>query len=95
MTSSCFFLAADANYFPYACLAPRRILDVSGEATPGFILHIGATEADMRVAERLLKGRLRIVDVSAFMAGSGYTFRPSNVATFIRLFADQIPELAG
>lgn len=94
MTTSCYFLAADANYFPYACLAARRILDVSGEATPGFILHVGAVDADMRVADRLLQGRLKIIDVSAFMAGSGYTFRPGSAATFIRLFADKLPEFA-
>ncbi len=95
MPNSCFFLAADANYFPYACLAARRILDVSGDATPGFILHVGARDADMRVAERLLKNRVRIMDVSALFADAGRTFRPSNVGTFVRLFADQLPQFAG
>lgn len=48
----------------------------------------------MRVADRLLKDQIRIVDVTAFMAESGYRFRPGSVATFIRLFADQLPEFA-
>ncbi|MGT2468247.1 hypothetical protein ACVOMV_31095 [Mesorhizobium atlanticum] len=41
MMKSCFFLATDAGYFPYACLTARRILDVS---TPidGFMLYTGA-----------------------------------------------------
>lgn len=94
MTKSCFFVAADANYFPYACLAARRILDVSQETTPGFILHIGASEADRSIADGLLKDRVQIVDVTAFMAESGYRFRPGSMATFIRLFADQFPEFA-
>ena len=94
MTNSCYFLAADAKYFSYACLAARRILDVSGEKTPGFLFHVGASEADMRVADRLLKDQIRIVDVTAFMAESGYRFRPGNIATFIRLFADQLSEFA-
>jgi len=92
VANSCFFLAADANYFPYACLAARRILDVSGDATPGFILHVGARDTDMRVADRLLKNSLRIMDVSALFAQAGHTFRPSNVGTFVRLFADQLPQ---
>ncbi|CDX19544.1 hypothetical protein MPLB_1790018 [Mesorhizobium sp. ORS 3324] len=94
MINSCFFIAADAKYFAYACLAARRILDVSRKTTPGFIMHVGATEDDIGVANRLLKGPVRIVDVTKFMTGSGYRFRPGSVATFIRLFADQFPEFA-
>jgi len=93
MMRPCYFLAADAKYFPYACLAARRILDVSGD-TPGFIVHVGASEADLHVAHRLLDSRLQIVDASVFMTESGHSFRPSNVGTFIRLFADQLPEFA-
>ncbi|PBB34472.1 glycosyltransferase [Mesorhizobium sp. WSM3868] len=94
MTNSCFFLAADAKYFPYACLAARRILDVSRKTTPGFIMHLGANEDDVGIAYRLLKDRVRIVDVTNFMADSGYRFRPGSVATFIRLFADRFSEFA-
>jgi len=94
MTNSCFFLAADAKYFRYACLAARRILDVSRKARPGFIMHVGASHDDIDIADRLLKDRIRIVDVSNFMADSGYRFRPGSVAPFIRLFADRFPEFA-
>ncbi|WP_224544005.1 glycosyltransferase family 8 protein [Mesorhizobium sp. CA16] len=94
MTNSCFFIAADATYFPYACLAARRILDVSKKPTDGFILHLGASDADKSVADRLLKDRIRLVDVTDFMAASGYRFRPGSVATFIRLFVDEFAEFA-
>lgn len=57
-------------------------------------MHIGASESDIAVAGRLLDDRIRIVDVTAFMAGSGYRFRPGSAATFIRLFADLFPEFA-
>ncbi|TIW21253.1 MAG: hypothetical protein E5V65_06490 [Mesorhizobium sp.] len=94
MNNSCFFLAADEKYFPYACLAARRILDVSHKTTPGFIMHVGASKNDIGIADRLLKDRMRVVDVAHYIAGSGCRFRPGNIATFIRLFADQFPEFA-
>ncbi|WJI84284.1 hypothetical protein NLY34_21840 [Mesorhizobium sp. C374B] len=90
--NSCFFLAADGGYFPYACLTARRILDVSAATTPGFILHVDAGDDDMRVARRLLKGQVELVDVSSFMEKVRSGFRDSGIAAFIRLFADQIPE---
>jgi len=92
VASSCFFLATDRGYLPYACLATRRILDVSDPATPGFILHVGLSEDDLRIARRLLKDRIEFVDVSSVMEKVGLRFRESNVGTFIRLFADLIPE---
>ncbi|MER9354361.1 hypothetical protein NKI61_13830 [Mesorhizobium sp. M0514] len=94
MPNSCFFLAADGGYFPYACLAARRILDVSA-TTPGFILHVGASEDDVQVARRLLKDQIALVDVSSFMAKVRSGFRDSGIAAFIRLFADQMPAFEG
>jgi hypothetical protein len=90
--NSCFFLAADGGYFPYACLAARRILDVSTATTPGFILHVGVGDDDMRVGRRLLKDQVELVDVSSFMERVRSGFRDSGIAAFIRLFADQLPQ---
>ncbi|WP_027165634.1 glycosyltransferase [Mesorhizobium sp. WSM3224] len=87
---SCFFLATDAGYFPYACLTARRILDVS---TPidGFLLHTGANEPDLEVARHLLKGSVDLVDVTDFMASFGFRFGTYSIAAYVRLFADQLP----
>jgi len=90
MTKSCFFLATDANYFPYACLTARRILDVS---TPidGFLLYTGVGEPDLEVARHLLKGRVELVDVTDFMTNFGFRFGTYSIAAYVRLFADQFP----
>ncbi|MES0133546.1 hypothetical protein NKJ88_01070 [Mesorhizobium sp. M0016] len=90
---SCFLLAADKEYFPYACLAMRRILDVSASGTPGFLFHLGGIDSsDMFVGNRLLGDGVEIVDVSTFMAEAGSKFRKSSPAAFIRLFADRLPQ---
>jgi lipopolysaccharide biosynthesis glycosyltransferase len=92
MTSSCFFLAADGGYFPYACLTARRILDVS---TPidGFVLYVGVNDGDLQVANRLLEGQVELVDVSDFMKEFGFRFGTYSIAAYVRLFADLLPIL--
>ena len=87
---SCFFLATDAGYFPYACLTARRILDVS---TPidGFLLYTGASQADLEVARHLLKGKVELVDVTDFMTNFGFRFGTYSIAAYVRLFADRFP----
>ncbi|TPO13766.1 glycosyltransferase [Mesorhizobium sp. B1-1-5] len=87
---SCFFLATDGNYFPYACLTARRIIDVS---TPidGFLLYTGASETDFEVARHLLKGKVELVDVTDFMTNFGFRFGTHSIAAYVRLFADQFP----
>ncbi|WP_156940636.1 glycosyltransferase [Mesorhizobium sp. LSJC285A00] len=90
---SCFFFAADQKFFPFACLAARRVLDVSAPVD-GFILHTGMISAEDRVAgERLLDGRIGIIDVTKFMEATNFNrgTHPT-LATYIRLFADQLPE---
>lgn len=88
--TKCFFLATDASYFPYACLAARRILDVS---TPidGFLLYTGAKDPDLEVARHLLKGKVGLVDVTDFMTNFGFRFGTYSVAAYVRLFADRLP----
>ena len=90
---SCFFFAADRNYFPFACLAARRVLDVSAPVD-GFILHTGILPAEDRsVGERLLGGKVSIIDVSKFMEATNFNRGPHpTLAAYIRLFADQLPE---
>lgn len=92
MIKSCFFLAADARYFPYACLAARRILDVS---TPidGFILQMDVGSADLATARHLLTDQVRIIDLSGMMRGVAFDPGHLSLATYMRLFADEIPEL--
>ncbi|WP_196814812.1 glycosyltransferase [Mesorhizobium sp. L103C131B0] len=90
---SCFFFAADQKFFPFACLAARRVLDVS---TPvdGFILHTGIIPSEDRDAgERLLGGKIGVIDVTEFMDATNYNraTHPS-LAAYIRLFADRLPE---
>ncbi|MBZ9867730.1 hypothetical protein LB515_20335 [Mesorhizobium sp. CA15] len=87
---SCFFLATDANYFPYACLAASRIIDVS---TPidGFLLYTGASATDLEVARHLLKAKVELVDVTDFMTNFGFRFGTYSIAAYVRLFADQFP----
>lgn len=89
--NSCFFLAADQNYFPYACLAARRALDVSGPIK-GFILQTGVGSNDLAAGNRLLGDRVTILDVSKFMQAMDFNPGHLSLATYIRLFADQLPE---
>ena len=57
---SCFFiLASDRNYFPYACLAALRALELSAGPIVGFILHVGTTEEDRHNAHEMLGERVR------------------------------------
>ncbi|RWM03849.1 MAG: hypothetical protein E5X80_26890 [Mesorhizobium sp.] len=90
--STCFFLAADAKYFPFACLAARRILDVSAPL-PGFILQTGVPDAELNAANDYLQGRIEIADVSAFMEGQDFNPGHLSLAAYIRLFADKIGAL--
>ncbi|PDQ20635.1 hypothetical protein CN311_13140 [Mesorhizobium sanjuanii] len=87
----CFFFAADQNYFPYACLAARRVLDVSGPIK-GFILQMGVSTEDLEVGDRLLGSAVSILDVSKFMEARNFDPGHLTLATYIRLFADQLAE---
>ncbi|RWD65512.1 MAG: hypothetical protein EOS36_07365 [Mesorhizobium sp.] len=87
----CYFLATDSNYFPYACLTARRILDVSAPID-GFILHVKVRESDMQVARRLLGNRVALLDVSDFMDRVGFRFGTYSIAAYVRLFADLLPQ---
>lgn len=90
---SCFFFATDQRYFPYASLAARRVLNVS-DHLDGFILHTGVISSEDRaIGERLLGGKIRILDVTKFMEATNFNrgTHPT-LATYIRLFADQLPE---
>lgn len=93
MTKSCFFLATDANYFAYACLVARRIIDVS---TPidGYLLYTDARQPDLEVGRRLLKDRVALVDVSQFMTDSRFPPGSYSIAAYVRLFTDQLSVFA-
>ncbi|MBZ9851627.1 hypothetical protein LB565_26915 [Mesorhizobium sp. CA14] len=88
--TKCFFLAADAEYFPYASLAARRIVDVSAPID-GYLLYTGASEPDLEAGRHLLKGKVELVDVADFMTSRGFRFGTYSIAAYTRLFADQLP----
>lgn len=94
MQRPCYFLAADRKYFPYACLAARRILDVSAPID-SFILHVKADESDIQVARRLLGDRVALLDVTDFMERVGFRFGTYSIAAYVRLFADLLPQFDG
>ncbi|MDX8517325.1 glycosyltransferase family 8 protein [Mesorhizobium dulcispinae] len=87
-------MAADSNYFPYACLTARRILDVSAPID-GFILHVKVHQSDLQVARRLLGNRVALLDVSDFMDRVGFRFGTYSIAAYVRLFADLLPQFDG
>lgn len=87
---SCFFLATDAKYLPYACLAACRILDVS-KPIDGHLLYTSADEADLETAKRLLNGRVTLVDIADYMRDHGFAFGTYSIAAYARLFADRMP----
>jgi len=89
----CFFLAADAEYFPYACLAARRIVDVSAPID-GYLLYTGASGPDLDAGRHLLQGKVELVDVADFMTSYGFRYGTYSIAAYIRLFADQLPVFA-
>ena len=90
---SCFFLASDRNYFPYACLAALRALELSAGPIVGFILHVGTTEEDRATATKMLGERVGFVDASNFLHGLAYKYDARiTKASYLRLFADLVPE---
>jgi len=92
-TPWCFFLASDRDYFPYACLAALRALELSAWQASGFILHVDATEADRVAAAQLLGDSIGIVDASSFLQGLSYRYDGRITKTaYLRLFADLVPE---
>lgn len=93
MTKSCFFLAADAKYFPYACLAARRVLDVS-PSIDGFILQMNVGAADLAAARRLLADRVSVIDLSQMMQNVRFSPGHLSLAVYMRLFVDEIAEFA-
>jgi lipopolysaccharide biosynthesis glycosyltransferase len=90
LADSCFFFAADAKYFPYACLAARQVVKVSAPI-PGFILQTGAGDDDLEMARRMLGERITIVDVSSMLEGFGANNGRLGLAAYIRIFADLLP----
>ncbi len=93
--SSSFFLAADQNYFPYACLAALRAGELSAGPIDGYILHVGAAEADLSLARRLLDGRVGLVDAAELLGELAVRYDGRiTKASYLRLFADLVPELA-
>src|SRR5690349_15056612 len=91
---SCFFLAADRNYFPYACLAALRAGELSAGPIDGFILHVGADAADLSLARRLLGGRVGLVDAAELLGRLAVRYDGRiTKASYLRLFADLVPEL--
>ncbi|MBL8576756.1 MAG: hypothetical protein JNK47_05995 [Mesorhizobium sp.] len=88
---ACYFFAADGRYFPYACLAARRVLDVSGTATPGVILYTGVGREDLEAATALLGSHVAIVDMSSELEGFTVNAERLGLATYMRLFVDLLP----
>ncbi len=88
---ACYFFAADGKYFPYACLAARRVLDVSGATTPGVILQTGVGREDLDAAAALLGKHVAIVDMSQELEGFNVNAERLGLATYMRLFVDVLP----
>jgi len=88
---ACYYFAADGKYFPYACLAARRVLDVSGAATPGVILQTGVGREDLEVATALLGNHVAIVDMSSALDGFSFNTDRLGLAAYMRLFVDLLP----
>ncbi|QKD00122.1 hypothetical protein EB235_00425 [Mesorhizobium loti R88b] len=93
LPKSCFFLAADSNYFPYACLAALRITDVS-IPIDGFILQMGVGRDDLEIARKLLGDRISLIDVSTYLSDFAAKNGRLGLSAYIRLFADELPEFA-
>lgn len=90
-----FYLAADRNYFPYACVAARRILQTSSAPLAGFILHNGVSGDDLGFARGYLPESVTFLDTRALV--EALTVNASERITksaYLRLFADVIPEFA-
>lgn len=90
--NSSFFLAADGKYFPYACLAARRVLDVSGNSIPGYILQTGADPRDLDAARQLLGNQVTVIDASAMLEDFEVNAKRLGLAAYLRLFVDRLPE---
>ncbi|TKB30105.1 MAG: hypothetical protein E5W81_33180, partial [Mesorhizobium sp.] len=58
----------------------------------GFVLQTGVGAKDLEVGERLLGSAVSILDVSNFMEATNFNPGHLTLATYIRLFADQLPE---
>ncbi|WP_214472987.1 glycosyltransferase [Mesorhizobium sp. dw_380] len=93
MSKSCYFFATDGNYFPYACLAALRVAAVS-DPIDGFILQMGVSHSDIETARKLLGGRITFIDVSTYLSDFAANNGRLGLSTYIRLFADQLPEFA-
>ncbi|MEQ1943298.1 glycosyltransferase [Mesorhizobium sp. VNQ89] len=88
---ACYFFAADKKYFPYACLAARRVLDVSGKTMPGVILQTGVGREDLDAATVLLGDDVAIVDMSRELEGFAFNTDRLGLAAYMRLFVDVLP----
>lgn len=88
---ACYFFAADGKYFPYACIAARRVIDVSGTTLPGVILQTGVGREDLEAATALLGNDVAIVDMSREIEGFKVNTDRLGLAAYMRLFVDVLP----
>ncbi|MFD9899492.1 glycosyltransferase family 8 protein [Mesorhizobium sp. UC22_110] len=92
MAKACYFFAADATYFPHAVVAARRAMSLSS-SLHGFILTTRIPNQDIEVARGLLGNAVQIIDVSAYVEDLNVNTFRLGIATYLRLFADVLPEL--
>lgn len=92
MAKACYFFAADATYFPHAVIAARRVMNLSA-SLPGLILTTKIPQHEIELAHQLLGKAVQIVDVSAYAEGLNVNTFRLGIATYLRLFADMLPEM--
>jgi lipopolysaccharide biosynthesis glycosyltransferase len=88
-------LCADQNYFPAACVTARRVFDLSRADRAITIIHDRVPDSDLQRARDFLGDRLLLVDMSRRLDAFAFpTDRRISRAAYLRLFLDQVPELA-
>lgn len=93
--SSCYFLACDGNYLPFACLAAKRASELNATPIRGYILHTGAEEDLIKSASRLLPDGIELVDAAGLLEGLSLNFNNRiTSAAYLRLFVDRVPQFA-
>lgn len=93
--SSCYFLACDGNYLPFACLAAKRASELSAVPIRGYILHAGAEDERLKAASCFLPECVELVDASKLIDDLPLNFNARiTKATYLRLFADLLPQFA-
>lgn len=86
-------LAADARYFPFACVAAKQAITRASKPLPVVLIHDGVPE-DRLAAARAYLPELVIADAAPLLEGRDFKtgMWPSRAA-YIRLFIDQIPAI--